>query len=132
MKRQQGFTLIEIMIVVAILGILTALVYPSYQRYVDQSRRTDGRVGLLDNAQRLERCFTLQNSYANCAGTINANTENRFYTISSVDADLGATTFTLLATPIGVHAGDACGNLTLSHTGNRGVNNGTLAVAECW
>ncbi len=132
--RAFGFTLIELMIVVAIVGILAAIAYPSYTNYVRKANRTDARATLLQVAQTLERCYTQYSAYnnANCTvangGTV--NTPEGLYTIGVVSA---ATTYTLTATPVAgrVQAGDArCTTLTLTHAGVRGAT-GT-ATAECW
>lgn len=63
MWRSKGFTLVELMIVVAIVGILTAIAYPSYSEYVLRGRRAEARTALLDLMQQQERYFTQNNSY---------------------------------------------------------------------
>jgi type IV pilus assembly protein PilE len=66
MTSARGFTLIELMIVVAVVAILAAVAFPAYTQYVEQTRRADAQSALLNAAQNLERCFTRNNSYANC------------------------------------------------------------------
>ena len=66
--RQQGFTLIELMIVVAIIGVLAAIAYPSYQRYVIKTKRTDMMTELQNIASQIESRKLAQGSYTN-AGT---------------------------------------------------------------
>lgn len=63
--RQRGFTLVELMIVVVVITILTAIALPSYRSYVMKSRRVDAKNGLLDLAAREERYFTVNNTYTN-------------------------------------------------------------------
>lgn len=134
-----GFTLIEVMIVVAILGILAAIAYPSYQRYVQKSRRTDAKTALLDLATREERFFTMNNTYAGTAvnlgygGTfpISVLTSGTAFYQLTVTAS-SATAFTATATPIGAQAGDAlCGTYTVDQLGTQG-NSGTGTAADCW
>src|SRR5690554_3899978 len=62
-RRSAGFTLIELMIAVAIIGILASIAYPSYQRYVERSRLSDGQAGLTQAAGEMERCYTQNYSY---------------------------------------------------------------------
>jgi type IV pilus assembly protein PilE len=122
-----GFTLIEVTIVVAVVGLLAAIAYPSYQRFIDASRRTDAMAALLDGAQRLERCFTLTNRYSGCA--VPSDSPSGHYVVA---ATLGADAYALVATPIGVQQRDAarCANLALDHRGTRSAT-GSLGNA-CW
>src|SRR5690349_3565941 len=74
-NRQKGFTLVELMIVVLIVGILAAIAVPSYRAYVLRVNRADAKIGLTSLAQQLERCYTRQNRYRNPApGGCNVNT----------------------------------------------------------
>lgn len=122
-----GFTLIEVTIVVAIIGLLAAIAYPSYQRFIDASRRTDAVAALLEGAQRLERCFTLTNRYSGCP--VASESPSRHYVVT---AALGADAYALVATPIGTQQRDAarCANLALDHRGTRSAS-GSLGDA-CW
>lgn len=123
-KRIGGFTLIEVMIVVAIVGILAAVAYPSYTKYVQKSRRTDATTTLLGAAQHLERCYSQSFKYTGCTGVPTASADG-YYTIA---AELEDTSFTLTATATGVQASDTtCPVFTLKNTGER-----TPASNQCW
>jgi type IV pilus assembly protein PilE len=110
----KGFTLIELMIVVVIIGIIAAIAFPSYLRYVERTQFNDGRSGLVIAAQALERCYITGMSYAGCA--FPGQSPERFYTIA-LSAPAGQT-FTLQATGRAgrVAAGD-CSSITLNHAG---------------
>ncbi|HEX6736285.1 MAG TPA: type IV pilin protein [Azonexus sp.] len=139
-KRQAGFTLMEVMIVVAIIGILAAVAMPSYDNYIRRGARAEARTALLENAQYMERNFTEASRYDQksdgTAVTLPVTASPRmgtpFYNIGT--AVLTADTYTLQATPIGGGRmdGDACGTMTLTHTGSRGVSGASLSSADCW
>jgi type IV pilus assembly protein PilE len=78
--HQQGFTLIEMLIAVAIIGIVAGIAYPSYTRYVERSLRTDAHAGLLQAASEMERCYSRQYNYTGCAITTTSPDGN--YTLS--------------------------------------------------
>lgn len=141
LKENRGFTLIEVMIVVAIISILTAIALPSYNEYIRRGHRADARAGLLQAAQYLERAATASGVYPTAlpANLTWANDATKRYTISIGNGAGGASTtdtFTLTATRrAGSQSTDKCGNLTLTHTGIRGMVSATpstLAVTECW
>lgn len=127
----RGFTLIELMIVVAVIAIIAAIAYPSYQNQIQKTRRADAQSALLNAAQQLERCFTRRNAYndSNCPNVFGL-TQDAFYDIDSEASSIDATSFTLVAVPKGPQIKDACGRLTLTHVGARGSDGD--AADRCW
>ncbi len=118
MRRVSGFTLVELMVVVAIIAILAAFAVPAYSRYGYRARRVDGQELLLRIATAQERYYATYNKYGALADIGYADpapSEKGFYSVSL--SNLGAATFTATAAPLGVQQNDACESLKLDSTG---------------
>ena len=142
-NKTRGFTLIELMVVVSIIAIIAALVYPSYRENVRKARRADAQGVMFELTQWMERFYTENGRYHQTrAGTavgglvpvfLLASPKEggtKFYNFSLTN--LTATTFTIVATPAAGQAGDKCGNLTLTQAGTKGLQSATWTVAQCW
>lgn len=132
MKQLRGFTLIELMITVAIVAVLAAVAYPSYTKYVQRGYRSEGIAMLTDAVARMERYYAQNNSYAapNLAGLgiTNANTANNRYTLSFSGTPT-ATAYTLQVVPINAQTSDTCGTFTIAQDGTRTPDPSTTT---CW
>lgn len=137
--KMKGFTLIELMIAVAIVAIITSVAYPSYQGYVQQTHRAKAQADLLELAQWMERYFTANGTYIVASGAAAVQAKlpfqyspknetsqvDAFYSISV--ANLMSHSYQLRATPVNSQANDACGALEYDNTGLT-----TASGAGCW
>ena len=138
-KTHRGFTLIEVMIVVAIVGILSAIALPSYNEYIRRGHRAEARAALLQGAQWMERAATANGTYPLTAAFPNTlkTIQSNQYAITVASPPAGAasgTAFTLTAAPQSGQTSDKCGSYTLTHAGVRGASplTGGATVATCW
>jgi type IV pilus assembly protein PilE len=136
-NRQRGFTLIEVMIVIAVLGVIVAIAYPSYTEQVRKSRRAEGMGELLDLADRMERFYSDRGTYVGASlGTAATDiypttSAKGYYTLSI--ASQSATAFSVSAAPTskGKQNEDKCGTFSLTSQGVKSVSNSTY-LDECW
>lgn len=137
-RRKTGFTLIELMIVIAILGIIAAFAYPAYTSYVDQSRRGDAQRSMMELQSELERCYSVNNTYENCVDEEDdwEESQDGFYRLQ-VDIDEDGQGFEIFARPDGVQQNrdsDNCEQFSLDHTGTRQAEGNAVSedYDDCW
>ena len=128
--RQAGFTLIEVIVVMVVIGILAAVAIPNYSEYVMRGHRASAQAYISDLASRQAQFFIDRRRYADTVAALNvpapAEIANR-YTVTVVAAAGPPSTFTVTATPNGPQAGDRCGVMTIDQTGTK-----VAAATRCW
>lgn len=152
-NKQKGFTLVELLIVLAIVGILTGISLPMYQNYTVKAQRADAKAALLELSVWMERQYTARSCYgtldssSNCTANAptlpfnitpksayNPNITNNPSAVYDLTVTTTTTGFTLTATPNTTtkkQKDPVCGSLSLDNTGNK-TETGTGSVAECW
>ena len=139
-RQQAGFTLVELMVVLAIVGILASIALPAYQDSVRKSRRADAQGALQQFRQAMERHYSKRYTYEGAgAGGADTGAPDIFATQSPVEGGTAFynltvnaaanNTFTIQAAPVGPQVGDDCGTLTLTNTG---VRTASGAGTRCW
>ncbi len=144
-RNGRGFTLIEVMIAVAIVGILVAIAFPAYNQSVRKSRRSDAKAALLDLAQREERYMSTTNVYTDSAPLLGYAASATVTTGSPMNVLSGSTAFYQLsvaasgaafsasAVRTGTQTSDTqCGDYSLDNTGKQAVSNASQSAADCW
>lgn len=147
MQKALGFSLVELMVVVAIIAILATIAFPQYGRYVKTTHRADATADLVSFSQAMERWYISNNSSYLGAATAGANTGSPAI-FAAVSPSAGGTVYynltisaataaayTLTATAVGAQATDDCGTISLTSTGVRGFTdpNGVgVTLNDCW
>ena len=138
MKNIRGFTLIELMITVAIVAILASLAYPSYTQYIVRSNRSSAVSFVMNLSSRQEQYNLDARSYTNQlsllgAATIPSEVANNYSITVNVDNTATPPTYTATASPTGnqLVQDTQCGTLKLDQTGLKTIS-GTSAVNKCW
>lgn len=138
-SSHRGFTLIELMVVVAVIAILAAIAYPSFQDAVRKGHRGQAKADLVELAQRAERFRTINGSYTAFAVTgddaRSPRTGTARYSIERADDADDPNVFELRAVPVpgGSQVNDVrCMTLTLNQAGAKGIDGGSATAADCW
>ena len=130
-RKQSGFTLVELMITVAIIGILAAIAYPNYEEYTRRANRADAQAIMLENAQFMERYFTTNGTYAGADLPKQQSPESGTAKYTLPDPAGDATSYLIQAVPSGTYTDPLCGTLTIDQTGSK-TEDGTGALSDCW
>ena len=132
LTKTRGFTLVELLIVIAVLAIVVAVGYPSYLEQVKKSRRAEGMGQLLELADRMERAYADNGTYPSAISEVYvATTDGGFYTLSIVTANNVSFTVSAAPTSLGKQNEDKCKTFTLTSLGDKSVTDSSLN-SYCW
>jgi type IV pilus assembly protein PilE len=128
-----GFTLIELMVTVAIVGIIAAVAYPSYTDYVVKGNRAAAQAYMLALANKQEQFMLDSRQYSGTPATLLAVPADvsQHYTVT-ITTGTAPPTYTITATALQADRDPKCGNLTLTHEGTKGISSSTGTVSHCW
>ena len=136
LRWMEGFTYIEIAIVVAVAAILALITVPIYQRSIEKTRRTEGKILLQQTMAAEERHYASTNRYSDDIGpnglAMPSTSAGGYYRVSLIRLDNDGQFAEITATPQGVQAGDPCGDFTLDSTGKRLASGQQSNQAPCW
>lgn len=127
--RSSGFTLIEVMIVVAIVAILAAIAYPAYTDQVRKTRRADAKAALMELSQGAERFYTQNGTYTGYVLTFNTTPRDGGTVFYNINYNGNNQTFTLSAVPTNGQEADPCGTLTINQIGTKSSDDSN---ENCW
>jgi len=140
MRKQAGFTLMEIMITIVIVAVLAGIAYPIYLHYVKGARRSSAITALQRAAAAEEKHYATYNRYATSLTALGylsnsvdiPSSSEHWYTLSAGPDPSGNSAYELMAAPAGSQVGDACGKYILTGTGSRLLTGNTKSVEQCW